>query len=206
MRTTTTSIWNFESPPVLRRGLGGPIRAPEPPGAFYGAEQRCASECRARGVLGWYLGIFRDERRPRQRRRRLGWYLAATSVPALARASGRGAGRGRGPVAVRPGRLRRSRGCVVRRRRRRRFGRRRRRRRRRRFGRNEGRRCRRHTIVILSRLLQRDLGVREELARRLQHRGVHRDAGLVLGVRLDERVEDGPLLLEPVLPAWTPIA
>ena len=36
---------------------------------------------------------------------------------------------------------------------------------------------------------------------RLQHGGVQRDAGLVLGVRLDERVEDGPLLLEPVLPA-----
>ena len=124
---------------------------------------------------------------------------------ARATASGRGAGRGRGPAGP-SGRLRgpaaASSGAVA--------GavsqRRRRRRRRRRFGRNEGRRCRRHTIVILSRLLQRDLGVREELARRLQHRGVPRDAGLVLGVRLDERVEDGPLLLEPVLPAWTPIA
>ena len=40
--------------------------------------------------------------------------------------------------------------------------------------------------------------VYEELARRLQHRRVERDAGLVLGVRLDERVEDGPLLREPV--------
>ena len=159
------------------------------------------------GRLATYVKSSKGSIAGEQHRRRLGWYLAATaSVPALARPR---AVAGRVAVAVppvRPGRLRRSRGCVVRRRRRRRFGRRRRRRRRRRFGRNEGRRCRRHTIVILSRLLQRDLGVREELARRLQHRGVPRDAGLVLGVRLDERVEDGPLLLEPVLPAWTPIA
>ncbi len=72
------------------------------------------------------------------------------------------------------------------------------------FGRNRRRRGRRgggHALVVLPRLLQRDLGVREELARRLQHRRVERDPGLVLGVRLDERVEDGPLLLEPVLPA-----
>ena len=72
------------------------------------------------------------------------------------------------------------------------------------FGRNRRRRGRRgggHALVVLPRLLQRDLGVREELARRLQHRRVQCDAGLVLGVRLDERVEDGPLLLEPVLPA-----
>ena len=139
----------------------------------------------------------------RGRRGRHG-YLAAPARSAQALAGSRAVA-GRVAVAVPPvrlGRLRRSRGSSVRRR----CGRRRRRRRRRHFGRNGGRRCRRHTIVILSRLLQRDLGVREELARRLQHRGVHRDAGLVLGVRLDERVEDGPLLLEPVLPAWTPIA
>ena len=74
----------------------------------------------------------------------------------------------------------------------------------RRFGRNRRRRGRRrggHALVVLPRLLQRDFRVREELARRLQHGRVERDAGLVLGVRLDERVEDGPLLLEPVLPA-----
>ena len=130
---------------------------------------------------------------------------------ARATASGRGAGRGRGPAGPsgsppevprlrRPAPLRAPAPAPSQ-------ARRRRRRRGARFGRQRwGRRCRRHTIVILSRLLQRDLGVREELARRLQHRGVPRDAGLVLGVRLDERVEDGPLLLEPVLPAWTPIA
>tara|TARA_B100000459_G_scaffold72049_1_gene39951 strand:- start:201 stop:467 length:267 start_codon:yes stop_codon:yes gene_type:complete len=49
-------------------------------------------------------------------------------------------------------------------------------------------------LVLLPRFLQRDLGVREKLGGLLQSRAV-------LGVRLDERVEDGPLLLEPVLPA-----
>ena len=143
----------------------------------------------------------------RGRRGRHG-YLAAPARSAQALAGSRAVA-GRVAVAVPPvrlGRLRRSRGSSVRRRCGRRRGRRRRRRRRRRFGRNGGRGCRRHALVILSRFLQRDLGVREKLGGLLQRRAVLRDAGLVLRVRLGERLEDGSLLLEPVLPAWTPIA